>query len=168
MKAQSEIMGLAMVMVLVAFGLVFIVSFIVLTDDGDIRGDFIDKQMAVNINNAILDTNTQCRGNTVRRLLVDCVDSRNVICSAGVNSCDFLFENGTQDQGVIPYLLNETLDQFGYTYYYKSYVRNSAAQTTSLHDIIGNVNRCPRSQIPGIFFLPTQQGDLFLELYICE
>jgi hypothetical protein len=189
-KAQSELLGLAMVVLLIALGFVFLLSFMVATSDSDTRKEFVDKELAINTLNAMLDTNTLCRGNSVKKLIVDCATNKRVRCgnTNQLNSCQYLFsqtDDGSSDpQGVVPYILNQTLDNrndFVFTGYI-SYIGGDTEELSELSAFggasskkgyfsnINTVNRpqCPRGQVPGIFPLPISTGTIFIELYICE
>ncbi len=170
-KAQSEILGLAFVMVLIAFGLIFIVTFIVLADDDSIRRDFVDKQLATNLNNAMLDTQTTCRDSQISRLIIDCASDQLLRCgsSSEFTSCQYLF-NQSHSGGVIHTILNQTLEEYAYEYVYRVRVENIDGSQRTIQTITNLVRPvCPRGQIPSTFFFPAGFGTtVFVELFICE
>ena len=156
----------------------------------DVRKEFVDKELAINTLNSLLDTNTVCRDNTVKKLIVDCATNKRVRCgnTNQFTSCEYLFEatdNTLTPNGVVPYILNETLDVRNDFVFkgYVSYLDGKTEELTGLPDFGGadskqvyfsNMNsggnqpQCPRGQIPGIFPLPIATGTIFIELYICE
>jgi len=172
-RAQTELLGFVMVVALVAVALLFVVGFLSRTAQTDVRSDFIDKQLAINLNDAILETSTTCRGIPVRDLLLDCGTDGRIQCG-GNSSCTFLNES------VYPQLLNITIGPGGRNnaYTYRACVQESLSdvdcyeQDPTLDNQLLDFKNgdCRRlSIISGIFPLPTRSGKVvYSVLKICR
>ncbi len=71
-KAQIEMVGLVVVVVLLTLGVFFVIKFIVLKQPSTTRQEFLFTQMASNTANALLKTQTDCRGYDMTELIGDC------------------------------------------------------------------------------------------------
>jgi hypothetical protein len=103
-KSQAEIMGIAIVMVLIMIGILFVIQFIVVPEGDNIKKTYSQKELSSNFLNAILKTTTSCNNMRMTELIQDCaenygnpfqencIDSTRIICSNpnGCKSCDFL------------------------------------------------------------------------------
>ena len=172
-RGQTELLGFVMVVALISIAVIFIVAFLLRTSQTDVRADFIDKQLAINLNDAMLETSTTCRNIQVRDLLLDCGQDKILQCG-GDNSCDFLREK------VFSILLNTTIGEGGRN---SSYTYRTCVQLTSdtrdcfnknfegvyqLHSFTNG--DCSKSSVtPGIFPLPTRSGRvIYSVLNICR
>ena len=115
-KSQIEIMGLAIIIILLMLALVFVVRFTLIPNQNAPKKEFSQAQIAANTLNAMLQTNVEeCNEASIERLFVDCAQRTSVIdCGTGVgfvNSCDFLFGNppGT-DSFLKTSVFRDTLD----------------------------------------------------------
>jgi len=123
-KAQAEIIGITIVMVLIMVGIIFVIRFVVLPDNSTIKQSFDRNQFAANFIDVTLKTSTNCRGFEMTELVQHCFESGGsqglspndfcpsdpLICPGGCSSCDFL--NTTFEL-----ILNNSLQklpQFGY------------------------------------------------------
>ena len=80
-KAQSEIMGLAFIMVIITVGLAVIVSFSLRSSSTDYVNIFTRSELPLFLNNAMLETNiNECFGEKLSRLLMKCAEDSNLIC----------------------------------------------------------------------------------------
>jgi type II secretory pathway pseudopilin PulG len=70
-KSQMEIMGISIVVVLLVLGLLFAVKFVLFKPQTSYRKDYTSTQLAANILNTMLKTNTYCQGYSVTELLQD-------------------------------------------------------------------------------------------------
>jgi hypothetical protein len=125
-KSQSELLGFAIVVLLVAVGMLFVIGFIVLNEKTDTRAPYLYKQMATNLNDALLETTTTCRNLNVRDLYMNCMDNDREMCPASddstlnpdsVTACTYLqtfIENRFKST---PSKLG-TLNDLGYYYQY--------------------------------------------------
>jgi hypothetical protein len=100
-KAQMEIMGLVIIVILLTLGLLLVVKFIVLKPESKIRQIQGESQLAANLLNSLLQASTSCNNQQIRALLQDCATSNQITCN-GEDACTFV--NRT-----ISYILEMTL-----------------------------------------------------------
>ena len=87
-KSQMELMGLAIVVVLVTMIMVFVVARMVQTKPTDIREMYKSSELAANTINTLIDTNTGCYDMTFLALYKDCAEGPNIFCGAD-SSCAY-------------------------------------------------------------------------------
>jgi hypothetical protein len=128
-----------------------------------VKASFTDKQLAVNLNKAILQTTSECDGKQIKDLIIDCADRRAISCikpgsGTRVSSCDFLDYQ-------IPKLFNMTLDTWGSSYEYKITLFDGQ-NDVNLFSISTRQNcRDGASVVPGIFPLPLRSGQQVQQVY---
>lgn len=90
-KAQIEMMGLAVVVVLVAIIMLFYISFSLNKDaaESEPKEEYTDKQMAFDYILALMKTTTDCEDLTVQQLLQDCILYQELECPLGMGACDY-------------------------------------------------------------------------------
>lgn len=72
-KAQMEIMGLAIVIVLLTLAVLFTIQFVYLKPERDVKGSFESSQLAANTINAVLQTtSSRCYNHQVKKLISNC------------------------------------------------------------------------------------------------
>jgi hypothetical protein len=116
-KTQSEVIGLAIIMILIAFGLVIFISFSLRTKPQNVPSQYTYRQIPVLLNNAILETHTteeDCYGEKIQKILISSADNSNLICKNNMKAEEFA--NKT-----ISSFLNETLNKWGMYYQYTVY-----------------------------------------------
>ncbi|MBW2996272.1 hypothetical protein KY332_03155 [Candidatus Woesearchaeota archaeon] len=86
-KSQMEIMGLAIIVILVALAMLFAIQFIILKP-AETKETLTQEQLAFNTLNAILATNTNCNGLPLSHLIEDCAEGAGIQCIDG-DSCYF-------------------------------------------------------------------------------
>ena len=89
-KSQMEILGLAIVVVLILVATIFVVRFFVLKTPTEYRKGFISAELASNILNAFLKTAAKdCSQLTMTELLQDCAQAKSIVCDNGLDSCKY-------------------------------------------------------------------------------
>lgn len=84
-----EIMGLALIVILIGLGLLFAVQYAV-KKPAQTTQITKDKTIAVNFITAMLDTNTACSQKLIRELLEDCALARQIKCEdKETNPCEY-------------------------------------------------------------------------------
>jgi len=94
-KAQTEIMGLVMIVVLITLILLFVVKFVVINQPKETRKEFIDERLASNTLNVLLSTTTECNKAAIGELIKDCVEyypDGSIICEDTSYSCNYVKE----------------------------------------------------------------------------
>jgi hypothetical protein len=74
-KAQAEIVGITIVMVLIMLGIVFVIRFVILPQDENIRAIYDRTQMASNFIDTFANTNTDCNELTMTELIQNCAEN---------------------------------------------------------------------------------------------
>lgn len=86
-KSQMEIMGLAIIMMLISVGALFYLVFALRPQSADVKKTFVHSELASNTLNAVLKVSTNCKGKSVLNLVIECTSSIQSGCD-GASSCD--------------------------------------------------------------------------------
>ena len=156
-----EIMGLAIIVVLLFLGMVFVVRFIVLQPPKDHKSDYVNTEMASNIIGAMLYTTAEdCSMVTFAKLFQDCASGTNAIrCNSGAGSeisCVY-----AQDK--VQYMLDETLDKVNKKFHFQ--VKDST-RTHIEHYNTGS-GGCPGEREHKEYPLPGAGNTIYVTLDIC-
>lgn len=154
-KSQMEIMGLAIIFVLVVFGVLFAIRFAITKPDEEIRMGFQESMLAANMLTALRGTTTDCRDATVEQLLQDCASTKTIICSTGEDSCE-------KAENVIAYIINETIEQWGRDY------RFSITGPFDVSQIGFGKGDCSGEKEVKTQPVPTKAGTITLKFEICS
>lgn len=151
-KAQSEIMGLAIILILIALGILFaIVFFTGSSEKGFIQ--IAEQELVSNTLNAMLQTTTDCEGQTIEKLVNDCEGEQRFFCSNNEDSCTFVKEKTY-------YMLNEILGKQNRDYYFQ--IKDSQ----NLRNI--KPGKCTGEQTASTSPIIYYGGTLTAELYLCR
>ena len=153
-KSQTEIIGLAIIVVLMIIGMTFVVRFMLSKEPVDFKKQFTRAEIASNTLNTFLKSaGRDCNGLTMTELLQDCGHSQSILCQNGEVSCDYAKEAATE-------ILNNTLDLWNIDYELKAFQQEEAPIFT-----LGNP--CPASKKSKTFPIPTSSGTMFVKLDLC-
>ena len=160
-KAQMEIMGLAIIIILVALAMLFVVQFVILKPQPDIKKAFTHKELAVNTVNTLLATTTECRDLSLSQLLKDCAEGGVIQCTGGSLSCEYA-------RSIIEEILTDTLDVWNKDYYLTVTVQEQQQD----QDVIPPLGEpCPitieKITSSPCCILPTGAGPMRMNLDIC-
>jgi len=109
-KAQLEIFGLMIVIVLVMLGIFFAIKFVLLDPAPTLKQDYNRVQLSSNFGVALLQSSSDdCRGIDFSELITDCAEFQTISCD-GKRSCDYI--NTTLDS-----ILKDTLDLWKVKYH---------------------------------------------------
>lgn len=155
MKAQTEIFGLAIVVLLLSVGLLFAIGFMTKKEPSTIKKEFTQTEVGYNFLGVMLETTTDCDDLSVTELIKDCaendVGSRRS-CDYG-NSCEHV-EYLLQE-----FFLRKTLNKWGYNY-------NLTIQGADI-DSISN-HPCKGEKKASTYIVPTDVGNVNVKLYLCD
>lgn len=153
-NAQMEAMGLVIIAILLALGLLFVL-FTIMSPNENPRDEFINRQLASNYINALIDTSVQeCKGYSVAELLQDCFTFKEYDCPQ-TTSCDAA-------KGVIDQTLDSTLKKWN-----KNYRLHITRDGTNDQILRENININSESRRAEQFELPTKLGKMVkIKLYI--
>ena len=152
-KAQTEIIGLTMVLILIILGMVIVVRFAT-EEPIDYKKQFTQAELASNTLNALLDTTSLCNGFSMTEVLRNCtrdISNPAIICN-GQNSCDYFIET-TQK------IFTETLEKWKVDYDFSVFTDEG---------VLFNLgNACIGDKKSELFPIPSASGTLFVKLNIC-
>ncbi len=154
-KAQMEIMGLAIIFILVIFGVLFAVRFVITKPDSDIRMGYQQSVLASNMLSALRATTTDCASATVEQLLQDCASTQTVSCPGGKSSCE-------KAELVIGAIMKETLENWGRSYTF------SISGSESASKIKFAIGDCSGEKEVKTHPVPTRSGTIMLRMEICS
>jgi hypothetical protein len=160
-KAQMEIMGLVIIVLLISLGFLFVVKFVVMAPPKDIRQEHEQSQMSANLLNSLLQsTATDCNNQQIKSLIRDCAMSEEIYCG-GNYSCEYVNETFTK-------VLSQTLDAWNRKYYL-----NVSDPTDKIRANFNNKNMTFGKPCVGEWdnkFYPIQAGaqTVIVELNICN
>jgi len=162
-KAQLEIMGLAIILILFVIGIFFAVSTLSEKQPLGLKKSFSKTQQTSNFGTALLKASTiNCSKTTLQDLIADCSENfafRGFItCEDGRKSCDYVNETVTS-------ILNETFNQWVVPYSISIYETPSSEEFVWTH--LGCTDKKPgRAEF---FPLPTASFRVVnLKIYICD
>lgn len=117
-KSQMEILGIAVVILMVIVGLLLMIMLISPFEQRSVVVDVARTEIGANTLNTLLKTNTGCRQMTISELITDCVDGPNADCS-GADSCAYA-------KTVTAFILKQTLNAWKIDYQYDVLIPSGA------------------------------------------
>ena len=159
-KAQMEIMGLVMIIILILVGMLFFIRFGVLKQQKNVRKTFIQTELASNILTSMVKTSTyECKdGTDIGILLKDAATTQSIDCF-GESSIEFA--NST-----IREMLNRTLGTWGFNYNF-----NVIRITDTGREYLLNITRVGcinASSVQAAYQpIPLNPGTLIIAIKVC-
>lgn len=154
-KAQMEILGLAIVVVLVLIATIFVVKFIGLKTPANYRKGFVSSEIAANMLNTFLKTTSKdCSQLTMTELLQDCAQAQAIRCDNGQYSCRFVNSTAVQ-------IFYDTLDKWNMEYEFLAY-------TDIDSPLIKLGSPCLKDKISKEFPVPISSGRVAIKLDVCN
>lgn len=155
-KSQMEIMGLAIIIILLSIGMLFAVKFMLKKPSVDTIKTAKESALAANVLNVLLNTNTPCAHRTIKELLQDCARTGGVIDCGTTKSCTFAKEQITT-------ILDATFQQRNKAYQFSI---TGAPETQKISATNG---QCTNDKEAKQHPLPVTPGfDITLKLELCE
>lgn len=166
-RAQTEMVGLLFIVILISLGVVFFLTFIVFSPQDQSSEEIQVQQTALLTNKAILDVTTPCRGLDVAELIRDCATYKQVSCPALASgaspptkkSCEYLKED------ILPKFFEATLEKSGIKYKYRVIIDDSGGSPVEKLKIDKSPAKFS-SYTPQILYLPSPYGAISVELGI--
>lgn len=153
-KGQMEIMGLAVIVVLVVLGLLFALLWMV-PEMPKAPVKARESVLAANFLNTLLGTTTECEERTVRDLLQDCALTGGIMLCERKTSCE-------KSKEIIQKILDSTLEVWGKDYYF-TISGSPDVKKITFEEL------CPGEREQKVHPVPVRPGfDITLLLQICE
>ena len=160
-KAQMEIMGLAIIILLTAIGLLFAFKFMATKPKNELRQDFVDTKLASNMLNVILKTTLDCKDIEIKNLYQDCAE--------GIANIDYCGTNDPCNKAseVVEDILDNTLKKWERSYHFTATLGSNPPVTD-----ISNKD-CTKENIgtsleSETYPIPTDRGTMLIRLDICR
>jgi len=150
-KAQMEIMGLAIIVVLLVVGMLFAVKYVLFKPQTDYRGEYTKTQLAANLLNSIINTNTECNQITISGLLQDAARNQPLINCGDIGLSDIYVAIVIND------ILNQTLNNSKMDYYFDASTTSKTVVRIGTRDD----NRVRETKVQP---LPTDFGTMIITL----
>lgn len=185
-KAQMEIFGLIIVVMLIFMGMFFMLS-TSSGKDSSAKEDYVAHQVAANVLNSLLTTKVVCTTDynlTLTELLQNCANYNDITCDKtnfsegidrAVSSCEL-------SEMVIKYVLNETLDLWRVNYFLNM-TKDNSDFVNDYDEIKINFISNERVYWRGHYYdgcqrrfggkskmfpIPLYPGTLWIELFVCN
>mgnify|MGYP001616928241 CR=1 FL=1 len=153
-KAQMEILGLAIVVVLILVATIFVVRFLVIKSPTEYRKGFISAELASNMLSTFLKTAAkECSQLTMTELLQDCAQARSIICGNGQDSCSYA-------ESTANHVFENTLDKWSIKYEFLAY-------TDANSPLIKLGKPCRLEKRSKLFPIPINSATMYVKLDIC-
>ncbi len=148
-----EILGLAIVVVLILVATIFVVRFLVLKTPTEYRKGFISSELASNMLNTFLKTTSKDCGSVIMtELLQDCAQGESITCDDGQNSCAYVKSTAID-------IFAQTFDIWKMQYEFLAYIDNSP--------LIEIGKPCPAEKKSKLFPIPISGTTMYTKLDIC-
>ena len=153
-KSQMEILGLAIVVVLILIATVFVVKFLLLRKPTDYRNPFITAELASNMLSTFLKTAADdCSMLTMTELLQDCAQGKAIVCNNGQDSCSYVASTAS-------YVFSQTFDKMNMNYEFLTYYNENSP-------LIRLGKTCTAEKRSKLFPIPISSATMYAKLDIC-
>jgi len=153
-KAQMEILGLAIVVVLILVATIFVVRFLAFKTPADYRKGFVSSELASNMLNTFLKTTAKdCFRLTMTELLQDCAQGNGITCDNGQDPCRF-------SESTAKKIFEGTFDKWNVNYEFLAYEDVNMP-------LIRIGKPCMAEKKSKIFPIPVSASTMYTKLDIC-
>lgn len=168
-KAQTEMMGLAIIVILLSLVLLFVVRFVIMKEPSSYKREYKESELAVNFLNALLESNApECAYTKVSTLFQDCAanynggSGGNIPCNFG-RSCDYV-------RVTLMDLFDKTLGKWNINHTFMMYTDPDDPENSQFFESETFTGACTGDGWKvKIQPLPLDPPDnVYLALYICE
>ena len=150
-KAQTEIMGLAIVIILIILGMTFLIRFMMSKEPIEYKKEFTQAELASNTLNTFLETTSNDCGLSMAEILQNCGQGGGI---CGEDSCEYV-KRIARDE-----IFKNTLDEWNIAYEFRVFFDENNQKIT-----LGTA--CVGSKKSKTFPIPTSAGTLSVRLDIC-
>ena len=171
-RSQMELVGLVVIVILIAVGMLFVIRFVVMKEPSQTKKYIEQSELASNTISAILETTVDCQGISVRmnELFRDCAGFETYDCIADAHSPGGCFEHdGGADSCTflnctLKTILEGSLESWNREYVFTAHVLNDPSRH-AITNISNSV--CAFEKETEIYPLPLNPGTLIIQLDIC-
>lgn len=163
-KAQMEIMGLVLIVILITLGLLFVIMFSLNSDNESAKSSFTQEELASNTLLAMIHTTTDCKDIVLSDMIEYCAEGRPVSCSgyycasSGSDAaCDCV-------DSTVSHILNNTLNRWQKSYEYSI----KAGQNMLLNKSYGTCDIYSDRKSEELPLVRVGAGQLIIKLDICD
>ena len=156
-KAQTEIIGLVIIVILVILGITFVAKFMLSNEPVKYKEEFTQSELASNMLNTFLQTTSTCESFSMTELLQDCVENKMIFCdtSEGTkDSCDYVEQEART-------IFDATLEKWNMGYEFKVFHEEE-------NPIFTLGEPCFVNKKSKLSIIPTSSGALSARLDICS
>jgi hypothetical protein len=167
-KAQMEILGLAIVVLLLILGMVFVIKFIAMSNGDSIRKEVSESQIASNYIATYLDTTViECRSLTIKDLLIDCAED-GALPTGGTIMCPTTPQRKSCEMAhiVAKRIFEQTFDQWKTRYYFSAALQNRQPFSELSYPGLP-ITPCTGTKRSKDYPLSTDSGVLHVKLDLC-
>jgi len=159
-KAQMEIMGLAVIVILLALAMFFVTKFTLFKQESGQELSFQQSQAAIGFVNTLLNTNSGCESASFTKLIEEMATPRYSILSCGEETLEEHYISS------VTYILSQTMDLWGYKYELKV----SFPLASEKEDIIiqKDCENAVQQEAAPPFPIPTDYGIVIVIMKICS
>ncbi len=155
-RSQMEIMGLAIIIILISLGLLFAVQWMLKAPPTKPVQRAKESVLAANFLNTMLGTTTDCNKRTIRELLQDCALTGGVTKCDGQTSCTYV-------RSIIQKLFDETFKKWNMPYHI------AMTGATPIEQLDFGTKPCPGEREQKTHPLPVRPGfEITITLEICR
>ena len=152
-KAQTEVLGVVIIVILLIIGLVFMLASR-RNSSVDNKHEYLDSVLSQSLLSVMLQANTEC-GPDLMTIIQDCYD-KNEKCP-GMNSCDYATEK-------IKEILDGTLMQWSKPYLF--HVKKKQDEKIRLSS--DKCSELSEKSSSGLIFIPSEKNNIAVTLDICK
>ncbi|MBI2655915.1 hypothetical protein HYX06_05845 [Candidatus Woesearchaeota archaeon] len=156
-KGQMEIIGLAIVIIIILIGLAIAVRFMTFKNPENTRAGFVSAELASNTINTFLETTAEnCLKSKMKDLIQDCAEGTERICGNGQGACAFV--RSAADE-----IFTKTFRKWKTNYKFLIY-------SDPNHPFVNLESGCAASQekVSDTFFIPVTAATVYVKLDICK
>lgn len=168
-KSQMEIMGLAVIVILLALGMYYVAKFTVFKTQPTTSQTSRQREIATGFVNTLLNTNAGCTGSSANyaKLIEQMVQPQ----YSNINGCTGSLSDHFKTS--VRRILSQTLDLWGYKYKLSLIFPNSVktqggnVQDIDIDDPTNGCATLPQQEAAPPFPIPTDYGDVRVIMKIC-
>ena len=153
-RSQMEILGLAIVVVLILMGIILVFRFLGRQEPSCYRASFVSAELVSNMLSTFLKTSSpECSYLTINELMQDCAQAASIVCGNSMDSCQFVKETAKN-------VFNQTLDTWHMKYEFTAY-------SDERNPLVTLGKKCPGAKVSKIFPIPISGSTMYARLEIC-